>query len=367
VSDTAILTVLKALHGLAVKKRTLAHGKLVKSDPTLSEKLWRLAKVLLTADADHIVQFLRRMARRQDLATAHGVPAPGVSPNQYVRRWSAEVHGPDRTLIEQDLLAIPFDVDSAPAPPGSALDQGQHLYAAAEYARETFLPPAFRNVDLAVGAASSSGFKPGLISVHLYAVLERPVPMPVFYRYLTGAKASGLPLDPRPALPGQLFLTGRPLLWGCDDPVPEHLHAFVLPGDRQRVTEIDWNEFNAPLAAGMEGERRAHVAGAELGWRAVLERHLGDGGGRLGFFKPLSIALGYAARSAESADEIAGVMHAIVNAHPDLTADRAGQYTEQWLRRELVRLRAKDAARAAGIDASIGAIRAKFPKMEFMR
>jgi hypothetical protein len=131
------------------------------------------------------------------------------------------------------------------------------------------------------------------------------------------------------------------------------------------VTSIDWNEFSAPLADVVDRERRAHVAGAELGWRAVLERHLGDSAGRLGFFKPLSIALGYAARSAESADEIAGAMHAIISVHPDLTAERAGQYTTQWLRRELMRLRAKDAAREATIDSRIRAVRARFPGMEF--
>ena len=186
----------------------------------------------------------------------------------------------------------------------------------------------------------------------------------MIYRWLAGAKASGLPLDPRPALPGQLFLTGRPLLFGLDDPVPRSLHAFVLQGRRQRVTSINWNEFSAPLAAYAESERRAHVAGAELGWRALLARYLGDGEGRLGFFKPLSIALGYAARSDEPADEIVGVMHAIVSAHPDLNADRAGQYTPHWLRCELLRLRAKDASR----DARSHAIRRRLlPSMSFDR
>ena len=179
-----------------------------------------------------------------------------------------------------------------------------------------------------------------------------PLPLPVIYSWLAGAKASGLPLDPRPALPGQLFLTGRPLLFGLDDPVPPSLHAFVLPGRRQRVNG-DRLERVQRAAGGLcvESERRAHVAGAELGWRAVLDRYLGDGEGRLGFFKPLSIALGYAARSGESADEIAGAMHKVVAAHPDLNAERADHYTQLWLRTELMRLRAKDAARAARSDA----------------
>jgi hypothetical protein len=198
--------------------------------------------------------------------------------------------------------------------------------------------------------------------MHAYIMLDRSVPMPVVYKWLAGAKANGFPLDPRPALPGQLFLTGRPLLFGLDDPVPPHLHAFVLPGRRQRVTAIDWNEFSAPLAAFVASERRARVAGSQLGWRAVLARYLGDGEGQLGFFNPLSIALGYAARSGEPVDEIAGAMHTIVVAHPDCKGDRLGRYTAQWLRSELVRLRAKDATR----DARSAAIRRRLlPTMSF--
>ena len=366
-SDEISITVLQAQRGSAVKTRSRsAHGKETKSDPTLSESLWRMWRARLEADADQIVRLLRHLAPRQDLATVHGVPAPGVSPNQWVRRLSAEVHGPNRTLLEQDLGFIPFDIDGGPAPQGSALDQGQNIYAAAEYARETFLPLAFRDVDLAIGASSSTGFKPGRISLHAYAVLDRPVPMPVAYKYFAGARESGFPLDPRPLLPAQLFLTGRPKLWGLDDPAPEALWAFVLPGRRQCATDIDWREFDAPLAKVVESERRAHLAGAELGWRAVLDRHLGDGDGRLGFFRSLSIALGYAARSSESADEIVSAVHAIVSAHPDLTAERADQYTAARLRQDLLRLRAKDAARDASIDARIDAIRGKFPRLGFL-
>ena len=247
---------------------------------------------------------------------------------------------------------------------GSAAGKGENLYAFAEQAREEILPRAFRHCELVIRASSSTGLNPSRGSLHAYALLEQPAPLAAIYRWLKGLQASGKPVDPRPALAGQLFLSGRPEFVGLADPVPEHLRVFVLPG-LQRATAIDWNEFNAPLAAAEESERRAHVAGAELGWRAVLARYLGDGEGRLRFFNPLSIALGYAARSSESADEIVGAMHAIVSAHPDLNAERAGQYTVSWLRRELLRLRAKDAMREASIDARIAAVRARFPRMEF--
>ena len=258
-SDEISITVLKAQRGLAVKKRTRsAHGKETKSDPTLTESFWRMARVQLEADVDRIVRFLRRLAPRQDLATVHGVPAPGVSPNQWVRRLSAEVHGPNRTLVEQDLGFLPLDIDDGPLPQGSALDTGQNLYAAAEYARETFLPPALRDVDLAIAAASSTGFKDDRLSLHAYAVLDRSVPMPVVYKYLAGAKASGFPLDPRPALPGQLFLTGRPLLFGLDDPVPQS-SARLRAARSASARDVDRLERVQRPAGGRRGERAARA------------------------------------------------------------------------------------------------------------
>jgi hypothetical protein len=133
VSDEISITVLQAQRGLAVKKRTRsAHGQVTKSDPTLTESFWRMARVRLEADTDRIVQFLLHLVLRQDLATVDGVPAPGVASNQWVRRLSAEVHGPNRTLVEQDLGFIPLDIDDGQLPQGSALDQGQNLYPAGE-------------------------------------------------------------------------------------------------------------------------------------------------------------------------------------------------------------------------------------------
>jgi hypothetical protein len=212
-------------------------------------------------------------------------------------------------------------------------------------------------------ASSSTGFNRGRGSIHGYARTDRPIPLPTMHRWQKGGQAKGLPIDPRIALPGQLFLSARPRLVGVADPVPESLRVFVLPGFQRCVRDIDWHEFDGALAVREGHEQCARLAGAELGWRAVLARYLGDGDGRLGFFQPLSVALGYAARSAESADEIVGAVHEIVIAHPDCNADRRGQYTQLWLRRELSRLRSKDAARDPRIDAEINAIRGRFRGM----
>ncbi len=82
-----------------------------------------------------------------------------MDPNHWMRRLSSESHGPDRTIVEATRSYIPIDLDNAPLPQGSALGGGQNLFGLAEFARETFLPPALRHVDLAIGAASSTGFK----------------------------------------------------------------------------------------------------------------------------------------------------------------------------------------------------------------
>jgi hypothetical protein len=94
----------------------------------------------------------------------------------------------------------------------------------------------------------------------------------------------------------------------------------------------------------------------------LLDRYLGDGGGRLGFFAPLSMALGHAARSGEDADGIVSAMHVIVSGHRDLTSERAGQYTPNWLRTELNRMRAKDTRRAAVTTEKLARI---LPTMDF--
>ena len=143
--------------------------------------------------------------------------------------------------------------------------------------------------------------------------------------------------------------------------------CFVLPGLQRAPCEIDWDEFEPQLAVREETERRAHSAALHV--RA---------GVRFSIVISVTAKVGLASSSRlidgarlcrslrRAADAIVGAMHTIVSAHPDLTAERAGQYTVQWLRRELIRLRAKDAARDASIDARIDAIRGKFPGLGFL-
>ncbi len=345
--EFALTLVQPSENRLAVKTRTVDRRQTVKSDPTLDVTYWYIRRHSVELDLDPVARCLRKLSPRRRVARVHGDPAPHVDPNVLYRRWSAEAHGAERTILEADRFYLMLDVDGAKAPEGSTLDLGPNLIAAVDYAREVLLPPALRDVCMVVRPSSSTGFKPERISFHAYVLLERPAPLAMMNRWLTGASRAGFPLDPATSRPGQLFLSGRPLLWGCDDPVPRDLHGFVLDGRRRFLSSINWHEYDEQLAIYEESERRAHLAGAGLGWRAVLERHLGDGEDGLGFFKALSIALGYAARSAEPEAEIIGAMHEIVAAHGDLTDERRARHTQHWLRNELRRLRAKDAGRAA--------------------
>jgi hypothetical protein len=344
------IAVLKPSHNrVAVKRRSLdPNGALVKADHTLFVKLWFMANVSRPGDPDSVAEFLGEINSRSDLMNVHGAVASGIAPSELQPRWSSESRGAARTILDVDRSYIPFDFDKVKLAEGSAAGKGENLPALAEQARDEILPAAFRHCALIIRASSSTGLNPSLGSMHAYALLDQPVPLAKTHRWLSGLQASGLPIDPRPALPGQPFLSGRPEFIGLADPVPEHLRVFVLPGLQRGVDvgDIEWSEFEPQLAAREATEQRAHGIGVAQGWRSVLERYLGDGEGRLGFYRPLSIALGYAARSVEPADGVVGAMHAIVSAHPDLNAERAGQYTGAWLLRELNRMRAKDAARA---------------------
>jgi hypothetical protein len=362
--DDFRISLLKSESGRANKRRELGPDGVIKTDHSLLVKRWRMASQQRQNDHDQVADLLRQLSPRFDITTVHGSIAPGIASTEWHPRWSDESRGSSRTLLPADRCYIPFDADKVKLAEGSAAGEGRHIVALAEQIREEVLPPEFRHATLVIRASSSTGLNPTFGSLHCYALLDRLVPLATIYDFIKGAQASGLPLDPRPALPGQLFLSARPEFVGLADPVPEDLRVFVLPGLQRLVRNVDWHRYAPQLAVRRTTERHAHLIGSQRGWRAALACCLGDGKGKLGFFESLSIAMGFAARSDEPVDEVIGAMHAIVTAHPDLNTERRGRYTLQWLHREITRLRAKDASREAQSDA----IRRRlFPTMSFDR
>jgi hypothetical protein len=332
--------------GATKLRELMLDGTIKKSNPSMKEKTWRLHPYECELTHDAIVNFRLDMAPKYDWASVCGAPAPGLDPNLFHRRLNAEKHGPDRTLFDVLRWWLVADIDDLKAPDGSNLGDPRHLEEAARFARDQ-LPPELRDVTVVVAVSSSSGLDPTRISMHFYFLLSEPVLVWTVYLWLKGAKKAGYRIDPRVMLPAQLLLTGRPRFVGCEDPIPPERRAFVLPGKHLRVPPIDWNGFSERLAKREAMERTAWASGAARGWRAYLNQYLGDSEGQLGFFEPLTAALGLAARLREPADAVVEEMFAILSAHPDLTDKRSGEYTEEWLHAGLRSFRDMDAKRDA--------------------
>jgi hypothetical protein len=332
--------------GATKLREMMPDGTIKKSNPSMKEKNWRFRPYECELAHDAIVRFRLDMAPKYDWASVCGAPAPGLDLNLFHRRLNAEKHGPDRTLFDALRWYLVVDIDDLKAPEGSNLGDVRHLGEAARFARDQ-LPPELRDVTVVVAVSSSSVLDPSRISMHFYFLLSEAVLASTIYLWLKGAKKAGYRIDPRVMLPAQLLLTGRPRFVGCVDPIPPERRAFVLSGKRLFVPSIDWNGFSEHLAKREAEERTAWAAGAAWGWRAYLNQYLGDGEGQLGFFEPLTAALGLAAHLGEPADVVVEEMLAILSAHPDLTDKRGGEYTAEWLHAGLRSFRDMDARRDA--------------------
>jgi hypothetical protein len=142
------IAVLKPSHDRNANKRRVldADGVLIKSDHTLSIKMWLMANVSVPNDADSVAEFLLGINSRPDVTTVHGLVAPGISPFELQPRWSGESHGSQRTLLDTDRPYIPLDIDKMRLPEGSVIGNGENLYAFAEQVREEILPRPFVTV-----------------------------------------------------------------------------------------------------------------------------------------------------------------------------------------------------------------------------
>ena len=139
------------------------------------------------------------------------------------------------------------------------------------------------------------------------------------------AQRAGMPIDPAILQAGQPIYTARPTFIGMDDPVPKDQWAFVLPGTTTRVSLVA-DRYDLVSAA---IERKVNAAAAACGgnWRQLLDATLG---GPTSFCEPLSKALGLAAHSNETEDEIAAHVAALLQERAD--PGRQSQYGERWVK-----------------------------------
>ena len=346
------ITAAKAPSGaVAVKWRILnPDGSITKGDAPLI-KLW-LYKILRCLNIpEHVAALLLEWNTRQDVIMLHGAPAPGLDLRLPHPRWYGESRGSDATLVPRPCAFLLFDTDGVRAPEGSMLGLARHIEEQARFIREEVLPRPFRDVTLVVRASTSTGFDADSISLHIYVLLDRLVPLDTLYRYVRGMWSSGIRVDPAVMLPGQPVYSARPLLrGGLVDPVPPHLRVFVLPGytPYAHVADVDWLEFEEALAVRERTEQRMRAAGAERGWSGILAEGLGSMPGM--FFGPISSAMGRGLAEGIPIGELASAMHAVISNHPDCDADRRHRYSETRLRQDLKRLAARDARCTAQID-----------------
>jgi hypothetical protein len=335
--------------GIAVKTRILnPDGAITGGDAPLI-KFW-LYKILCCPNTpEDVAALLLEWNTRQDVIMLHGAPVPGLDLRLRHPRWYGESRGSDATIVPRPCAFILFDTDGVKAPEGSRLGLAKHVEEQARFIREEVLPRPFRDVTLIVRASTSTGFNADSISLHIYVLLDQLVPLATLYRYVKGMWSSGIRIDPSVMQAGQPIYSGKPLfVGGLADPLGAHPRVFLLPGLTPYARDIDWDEFEEPLAAREATEQRMRAAGAERGWRGILAEGLGGMPGM--FFGPISSAMGRGLAEGIPIDELAGAMHAVIANHSDCDADRRHRYSEARLRQDLKRLAARDARCLTQID-----------------
>jgi hypothetical protein len=137
------------------------------------------------------------------------------------------------------------------------------------------------------------------------------------------------------------------------DPIPVALHATILGGEKERVP-LELARFDAQVArASRQAARppteqpiaRATRIGLS-GWR---ESMVAEVGGTEGYFAPLTRALGLAAQSGDSDDDICSLVADLLAERTD--AGRRRRYGPDWVASTLRSFRMKDEDRSARIAA----------------
>jgi hypothetical protein len=344
------VTVAKAPPGeVAVKRRILnPDGSITKGDaPHI--KLWLYKVLRCPSTPEDVAALLLVWNARQDVIMLNGAPAPGLDLRLQHPRWYGESRGADATIVPRPIAFILFDTDGVRAPEGSMLGLAKYIEEQARFIREEVLPRPFRDVTLIVRASTSTGFNADSISLHIYVLLDRLVPLATLYRYVRSLWSSGIRIDPSVMLPGQPVYSGRPIFkGGLVDPLGALPRVFVLPGLAPCAGDIDWDEFEGALVVREATEKRMSAAGASRGWRGILAEGLGPMPGM--FFGPISSAMGRGLAEGIPVEELAGAMHVVIANHPDCDADRRHRYSEAHLRQHLKSLEARGVRRRARTD-----------------
>ena len=206
-----------------------ADGSLLKR-PYSNATWWRFIPGKLSSHRE-MAEVLRVLASASDVMIMMGEVAPGVDISQPQRRlWAAEPE--QNTLVPVDRAWLPVDLDDVKVP--APFDKGDRLDEAAAHVRDHLMPEEFHCVECVVTATSSTGLRgPGIARMRLFFLLDQTWPLATMKGWARRLRLSlAVPIDDAVIQAGQPIYTARPIFRGMDDPVPEHLWAFVLPGSR---------------------------------------------------------------------------------------------------------------------------------------
>jgi hypothetical protein len=338
-------------HPLAAKRIVRGPDGSIVTIPYDNACLFGFSQISVETPEELAAVFRDDLLAAPDTFLLAGATAPGLDTSVPQRRLSAEGRGADRTIIPASRFSLVLDIDDAPVPDG--MGAPDRLRDAAIHVR-SLLPGEFHDVKMVAVATAGTGRKgTGTARLRLVVLLEKPISAGDAYAYLMGLRATLPFIDPHTALPGQPIYTARPIFEGMDDPVPRDAAVYVLPGSRD-CASLDFARAEGrgkrPGAAravadrGIRARKHDDTIKRKHGndWRGYLAEALG---GDLGFFEPLTAALGLAARGAEGDDAI--VAHVLWEIGEKADPARVAHYNESWLRQALRSFRAKDEARRA--------------------
>lgn len=301
---------------------------------------WRF-RPLRAPSIDVLAVRLRFLADDPTAMLIHGEPLDWDGKYQ-ARLWADPAVATLRAVLRK---SIAIDIDKKPLPPEmAALPFGEQ----AKWLRDNRLPLEFHGVKMiTMPSASTSLGAPGIFNGRLFVAFEEAADLKAIKAWAKGLKLeTGLKIDSSIYQAGQPIFVARPLFLGMNDPIAIWERAVVIPGDRDRAA-LQIGRYEKPLRA---AERKAEAVAVACGgnWLQRIEMTVGLAP-LCEFYKPLSSAIGLAARSGAPLEDVQAAVAAILaNPARNAGADRQASYGPGWVKRTYDRFLGRDAR--AGVE-----------------
>jgi predicted P-loop ATPase len=252
-SHSSGFTVLRTLGPLATKKFVIdpLTGEIAKT-PYGNAK-WFSARAVEVKDIYDLSSKLMTLECDSRACVVRGGLAEGADPTRMRRLLYPD--GDDQpTLVRRSRRWLMVDFDNVPCPEG--LDPANDPEAAVAYLI-SLLAPEFVDATCHWQFGSSQGFKPGLLSAHLWFWLDREIGDDDLDRWAKQHRSVGI--DPAVFRPAQVHYTAAPVFDGVRDPFPRRSGlrrgavdevAIVLP---ERVKESSHGARAGHPAVGFDG------------------------------------------------------------------------------------------------------------------